>query len=50
MSGSAKEIQQKWSYENGDYVFDSVDGETRTWFWYLSRDMSEYIWLPTVLH
>jgi hypothetical protein len=40
----AKEIQQKWSYENGDYVFDPFDGEASV-FWFHS-DVSECIWLP----
>jgi len=27
MCSLAKEIQQKWSYENGDYVYDTIDGD-----------------------
>lgn len=46
MCESAKEIQRIWNYENGDYIFDLFDGEARTWFWYHSKDVSEYIWLP----
>jgi len=26
MYGTAKEIQHKWNYENGDYVYDTIDG------------------------
>ncbi len=46
MCESAEEIQRQWSYENGDYIFDTYDIEARVWFWYHSKDVSEFIWLP----
>jgi hypothetical protein len=46
MCKSAKEIQCQWSYENGDYIFDTYDEEARVWFLYHSKDVSEFIWLP----
>jgi hypothetical protein len=46
MCSLAKEIQNQWTYENGDYVYDVIDGDAGTWFWYHTKDASEYIWLP----
>jgi hypothetical protein len=46
MCSLAKEIQRKWSYENGDYVYDTIDDDAGVWYWYQSKDVSECIWLP----
>jgi hypothetical protein len=46
MCSLGKEIQQKWNYENGDYVYDTIDGDAGVWYWHLSKDISECIWLP----
>ncbi len=46
MCESAKEIQHLWNFENGDYIFDPADGESRVLFGYPSKEYSEYIWLP----
>lgn len=46
MCESAKEIQRKWSYENGDYGYDTIEGEASVWFWNHSKDFSDYVWLP----
>lgn len=45
MCESANEIQCVWNYENGGYIFDPFDREVGTWFFYHSKDVSEYIWL-----
>jgi hypothetical protein len=46
MCSLAKEIQNKWSYENGDYVYDTIDGDAGVWYWHLSKDASDCVWLP----
>ena len=46
MCSLAKEIQHKWSYENGDYVYDTIDGDAGVWYWHLSKDISDCVWLP----
>lgn len=42
----AKEIQHKWSYENGDYIYDTIDGDAGVWYWHNTKDFSDYIWIP----
>jgi hypothetical protein len=42
----AKEIQNKWKYENGDYIYDTIDGDAGTWYWHHTKNVSECIWLP----
>ena len=37
MCALAKEIQQKWSYKNGDYVFDPFDGEASVCFGFIQK-------------
>jgi hypothetical protein len=46
MCSLAKEIQHKWSYENGDYVYDTIDGDAGVWYWHHTKDVGECIWLP----
>jgi hypothetical protein len=46
MCSLAKEIQHKWSYDNGDYVYDTIDGDAGVWYWYQSKDCTELIWIP----
>lgn len=47
MCSLAKEIKHKWSYENGDYVYDdTIDGDAGVWYWHYSTDVSDCIWLP----
>ena len=43
---AAKDIQRQKSYENGDFVFDPFDGGARSWFWYHSKDVGEFIRPP----
>jgi len=46
MCALAKEIQRQWSYQNGDYVYDTIDGDAGVWYWHHSKDVSDCIWLP----
>jgi hypothetical protein len=46
MCSLAKEIQHKWSYENGDYVYDTIEGDAGVWYWNHTKDLGECIWLP----
>jgi hypothetical protein len=46
MCSLAKQIQHKWSYENGDFVYDTIDGDAGVWYWYQKKDVSDCIWLP----
>ncbi|QIB90992.1 hypothetical protein [Methanosarcina mazei] len=46
MCREAKEIQYLWNFENGDYVFDSSDGEIIIWFGYPPKELLEVVWLP----
>jgi hypothetical protein len=46
MCESAKEIERRWNFKNGDYIFNTVDEEARVWFGYPSKEYSEYTWLP----
>ena len=39
----AKEIQRKRNFKIEDYVFGPFDGEEKMWFWYRSKDASEFI-------
>lgn len=46
MCSLAKEIQLKWSYENGDYIYDTIDDDVGVWYWHHSKDVSGCVWLP----
>ncbi len=46
MCSLAKEIQLKWSYENGDYIYDTIDDDAGVWYWHHSKDVSDCVWLP----
>jgi hypothetical protein len=46
MCSLAKEIQRQWSYQNGGYVYGTIDGDASVWYWHYSKDVSDYIWLP----
>jgi hypothetical protein len=46
MCALSKEIQSKWSYENGDYVYDTIDGDAGVWNWHHTKDIGDCIWLP----
>jgi hypothetical protein len=45
MCSFAQEIQHKWTDENGDYIYDTIDGDAGVWYWYQSKDVSDCIWL-----
>jgi len=40
MCALAKEIQSTWSYQNGDYVYDTIDGDAGVWYWHHSKDVA----------
>lgn len=46
MCESAEDIQRFWNFENGDYVFDLLDGETMVWFGYPPEKDIKVVWLP----
>lgn len=46
MCKEAEEIQLLWNFENGDYVFDPLDGEVMVWFGYSPKESLEVVWLP----
>jgi hypothetical protein len=46
MCESAKEIQRKWRFGSGDFVYDPDLIEVEVWTNYHVGDPTEYIWLP----
>lgn len=46
MCSLASEIQHIWTYENGDYIYDTIDGDASVWYWHQSKDVSDCVWLP----
>jgi hypothetical protein len=46
MCALAKEIQCKWNYENGDYIYDTIDGDAGVWYWHHAKDTNDWVWLP----
>jgi hypothetical protein len=46
MCSLAKEIQCKWNYENGDYIYDTIDGDAGVWYWHHAKDTNDWVWLP----
>ena len=46
MCSLAQEIQHKWTYENRDYIYDTLDGDAGVWYWCQKKDVSDCIWLP----
>jgi hypothetical protein len=43
MCALANEIQYKWSYKNGDYVYDTIDGDAGVWYWLPRHDQLQEI-------
>ena len=43
---SAEDIQRKWVFKSGDFVFDPDFEEVQVLLWYPTKDYSEYVWLP----
>jgi hypothetical protein len=46
MCSLAKEIQQKWHFKSGDFVYDPDLDEVEVWTNYHVGDPTEYVWLP----
>jgi hypothetical protein len=46
MCSLAKEIQCKWYYENGDYIYDTIDDDAGVWYWHHVKYTNDWIWLP----
>jgi hypothetical protein len=46
MCSLAKEKQCKWNYENGGYIYDTIDGGAGMWYWHHAKDTNEWVWLP----
>lgn len=46
MCSLAQEIQHKWTYENGDYIYDTLDCDAGVWYWCQKKDISDCVWLP----
>lgn len=46
MCASAKEVQYKWDFQPGDFVYDPVFDQVQIHLYDPPRDFTDYVWLP----